>query len=182
MKLIVGLGNPGTNYKNTRHNIGFIFLDNYLEKLNLINYTKKGFKSEYIKKDEVFFQKPLTYMNNSGQAISELANYYKIKPNNIYVIYDDMDMEIGKIRIRDQGSSGGHNGIKSILSHVGNDFIRIKIGIGKKKNDTIEHVLGSFSLDEFEIINSKKEVINNLIDDIINDIDLEKLKTKYNNK
>lgn len=183
MKLIVGLGNIGYEYENTRHNIGFIFLDNYLSKIGLSNLKREGFKSEYIKHNEVFFQKPLTYMNNSGQAISELANYYKIKPCDIYVIYDDKDLELGKIRIRNKGSSGGHNGIKSIISHLGENFNRIKIGIGSNKNkDVISHVLGKFTIDEIEIIHQKKNIINNLIDDIINNIDVEKLKIKYNNK
>lgn len=180
MKLIVGLGNPGSEYSKTRHNIGFIFLDAYLEKNNL--FCKSGFRSNYCKKDDIFFQKPLTYMNLSGQAIQELCSYYKIKSKDVYVIYDDMDLEFGKIRIRDKGSSGGHNGIKSIISNIGDDFIRIKFGIGAKKNDSISHVLGNFSKEELEIIDNKKSLITNLIDDIINDLDTEKIKTKYNNK
>lgn len=106
MKLIVGLGNPGEKYENTRHNIGFIILDNYLGNVNF----KKDFSSLYYKKDDIYFQKPQTYMNDSGLAIAQLINYYKIDPKDVYVFYDDMDLEFGAIRIRDKGSSGGHNG------------------------------------------------------------------------
>lgn len=178
MKLIVGLGNKGEEYKNTRHNLGFIILDNYLSNKTL----KNGFNSLYIKLDDVFFQKPLTYMNNSGLAVKELMNYYKIKSSDIYVIYDDMDMEIGKIRIKNSGSSGGHNGIKSIISHCGNDFIRIKVGIGHKREDAISHVLGSFSGEDIKIIKDKFELFNSLIDDICNDMSFEKLRNKYSGK
>lgn len=178
MKLIVGLGNPGEQYKNTRHNLGFIVLDNYLANKPL----KKDFKSEYIKINDVFFQKPQTYMNDSGIAVSELMNYYKIKPEDVYVFYDDMDMEIGKIRIKNSGSSGGHNGIKSIISHCGTNFVRIKIGIGHKKDKAISHVLGTFSTEDLKIIQDKFELFNSLINDIINDVSFEKLRNKYSGK
>ncbi|VWL85632.1 aminoacyl-tRNA hydrolase [Oceanivirga miroungae] len=183
MKLIVGLGNKGQEYENTRHNIGFIFIDSYLEEKNLHRFKREGFKAEYVKKDDVIFLKPLTYMNLSGTSIREIMNFYKLKSKDIYVIYDDKDIDLGKIRIRDKGSSAGHNGIKNILSNVGDDFIRIKVGIGSKKEyDTISYVLGKFDKEEMEVIDSKKKIINSLIDDIINEVDLEKIKTKYNNK
>lgn len=178
MKLIVGLGNPGTEYKNTRHNLGFIIIDNYLQNVKM----KKDFNSEYIKLDDVYFQKPLTYMNNSGIAIQDLMKYYKIKSSDLYVIYDDMDMEVGKIRIKNSGSSGGHNGIKSIISHCGTDFIRIKVGIGHKTNGAIGHVLGTFSSNDLKIIESKFELFNSLIEDIKNDLSFEKLRNKYSGK
>lgn len=183
MKLIVGLGNKGSEYENTRHNIGFIFLEDYLEKKNLHKFKKEGFKAEYVKTKKAIFAKPLTYMNLSGTSIREIMNFYKIKENDIYVIYDDKDLELGKIRIRDRGSSAGHNGIKNILSHVGDNFIRIKFGIGSKKEyDTISYVLGKFTKEELKIIDEKKNTISNLIDDILNDLDIERIKTKYNNK
>lgn len=178
MKLIVGLGNPGTEYKNTRHNLGFIILDNYLNNITM----KKDFNSYYIKINDIFFQKPLTYMNNSGLAIQELMKYYKINSSDLYVIYDDMDMEIGKIRIKNTGSSGGHNGIKSIISHCGNDFVRIKVGIGKKTNGAIGHVLGTFSSEDLKVIESKFELFNSLIKDIENNLSFEKLRNKYSGK
>lgn len=182
MKLIVGLGNYGKQYENTRHNIGFIVIDYYANKKNIASFEKKGFKSTYIKYDKAFLQKPTTYMNNSGEAIAELMNYYKIDIKDVYVIYDDMDIEVGDIRIRDKGSSGGHNGIKSIISHCGTNFVRIRLGIGNKKDKAISHVLGNFSKEERNILNDNLDTISNLIDDILKDIDLEKLKTKYNKK
>lgn len=178
MKLIVGLGNPGEKYENTRHNIGFIILDNYLGNVNF----KKDFSSLYYKKDDIYFQKPQTYMNDSGLAIAQLINYYKIDPKDVYVFYDDMDLEFGAIRIRDKGSSGGHNGIKSIISHIGSDFVRIRFGIGKKSDSSIGHVLGSFSKEQLNEIDNMKSFFNFLIDDIINGVDIEKIKTKYNKK
>lgn len=180
MKLIVGLGNPGNEYKRTRHNIGFIIIDNYLNNDN--SNMKEKFNSLYLKKGDTIFLKPLTYMNNSGQAIRKIIDFYKIDPKDVYVFYDDMDLEFGRLRLRDKGSSGGHNGIKSIISHIGENFNRIKFGIGSKKNDTISHVLGNFSKDEEEEINKKLVILNNLIDDIKKDIDITNLKNKYNNK
>lgn len=188
MKLIVGLGNIGEQYKNTRHNIGFIFIDEYLKEKKLTEFRNK-YKSEFlqtnIEGEKIFFQKPSTYVNLSGEAISEAVRFYKLNPKtDLFVIYDDMDMEMGKIKIKNSGSAGGHNGIKSIISHLGNDFVRIKYGIGKAKNkeETIGHVLGKFSKDENEIIEKSKTKIIKLIDDIINGIDVTKLMNKYNGK
>lgn len=182
MKLIAGLGNPGEKYKNTRHNIGFMFIDEIISSLNLGNNFKNDFNSQYIKTDDAFYQKPLTYMNDSGLAISSLMKYYKVKIEDVYVIYDDMDLEVGQIRIRKQGSSGGHNGIKSILAHCGKDFVRIRIGIGSKKDNAINHVLGNFSTDEMNILKEKKRYIVELIKDVLNGMSTEKIMSKYNNK
>lgn len=185
MKLIVGLGNPGKEYENTRHNIGFIFLDNYLEKNN-INNLKEKFKSLYtkenIKEEIIFFQKPLTYMNLSGEAIRELINFYKIDPkNDLLVIYDDKDIPLGEIKIKTKGSSAGHNGIKSIINNIGEEFIRLKIGIGKPKNkkDLIPFVLGKFTSEEKEILKNLEEHINKTINSFITYKDINKLISKY---
>lgn len=140
MKLIVGLGNPGEKYEKTRHNIGFILIDQYLGDVRY----KEGFSSLYIKTDKAYFQKPQTFMNDSGLAISKLMQYYKISAEDVYVFYDDMDLEFGSIRIRDKGSSGGHNGIKSIISHIGENFNRIRFGIGQKDQSAIGYVSGQF--------------------------------------
>lgn len=188
MKLIVGLGNIGDQYKDTRHNIGFIFIDQYLKEKGLSGFKEKH-KSHILQTnidgEKIFFQKPLTFMNLSGEAIGEVVRFYKLDPKkDLFVIYDDMDMEIGKIKIRTSGSSGGHNGIKSIISHVGNEFVRIKYGIGKAKTkeETIGHVLGKFSKDEREIIESSQPKIFKMIDDIIKGTDTTKLMNKYNGK
>lgn len=182
MKLIVGLGNPGEKYKNTRHNIGFIFIDEIIKRLDIRENVRNDFNSEYIKTENAFFQKPQTYMNDSGLSISMIMKYYKIDVSDLYVIYDDMDLEVGRIRIREKGSAGGHNGIKSIISHCGDKFTRIKIGIGAKKENAISHVLGNFSKQEEEILNSRKDDIVNLVKDILNGMSTEKLMNKYNSK
>lgn len=188
MKLIVGLGNPGEQYKLTRHNVGFIFIDEYLKENNITDRREK-YKSEFIetnyKGEKIFFQKPLTFMNLSGEAIGEAIRFYKINPKtDLFVIYDDMDMPFGKLKIKENGRAGGHNGIKSIIQHVGNDFIRIKFGIGKAKSkeETIGHVLGKFSPEEKDILRENREKIFNLIEDIKNDMDLQRLMNKYNQK
>lgn len=188
MKLIVGLGNPGEQYKLTRHNVGFIFIDEYLKENNITDIREK-FKSEFIqtnhKGDKVFYQKPLTFMNLSGEAIGEAVRFFKIDPKTeLFVIYDDMDLEFGKLRIRKDGRPAGHNGIKSIIQHVGEEFIRIKYGIGKPKvkGETIGYVLGKFTPEEKEGLKESRKIIFDLIDDIKNDIPLDRIINKYNKK
>ena len=188
MKLIVGLGNPGEQYKQTRHNIGFIFIDEYLKEKNITDIREK-YKSEFVqttyKGDKVFFQKPLTFVNLSGEAIGEAVRFFKINPETeLFVIYDDMDMTFGKLKLKKDGRAGGHNGIKSIIQHVGENFIRIKYGIGKaqSKEETIGHVLGKFKPEEKEKIKEDREKIFNLIEDIKNDMEIQKLMNKYNTK
>ena len=119
MKLIVGLGNPGKEYENTRHNVGFIVIDNYTS--NLIWSSEKNYMitSSIINGEKILFLKPLTYMNLSGYAVSQVANYYKISPDDILVIHDDLDLPIGEIKLKFNSSAGGHNGIKSIIEQLG---------------------------------------------------------------
>ncbi len=188
MKLIVGLGNPGEQYKLTRHNIGFIFIDEYLKE-NKITDIKEKYKSEFVqityRGEKIFFQKPLTFMNLSGQAVGEAVRFFKINPAaDLFVIYDDMDMSFGKIKIRKEGRAGGHNGVKSLIQHVGEEFVRIKYGIGKAKSkeETVGHVLGKFSPEEKEILGESRKKIFSLIDDIKDDMDIIKLMNKYNTR
>ena len=134
--LVVGLGNPGKEYVYTRHNAGFTAID-LISKENNISVTKSGYQSLYadcqLAGKRVILMKPQTFMNNSGIAVREAASFYKIPPSNIIVIYDDISLDIGRIRIRRKGSDGGHNGIKSIIYHLQSDaFPRIKIGVGQK--------------------------------------------------
>ncbi|MEX1377607.1 MAG: aminoacyl-tRNA hydrolase [Eubacteriales bacterium] len=146
--LIVGLGNPGTKYQHTRHNVGFDAVDLLMKKMSLRDEKKKFSSIMYIDKhddDIIYIIKPQTFMNNSGAAVAKVMFFYRIKPENIIVIYDDMDIDIGKIRIRKKGSGGTHNGMKSIISHIRSyDFPRIRIGIGKPRKgmDTVNFVLG----------------------------------------
>ena len=154
MIAIIGLGNPGKEYANTRHNIGFNTID-LLAKENNILINKIKFKSVYgegfINGEKVLLMKPQTYMNNSGIAVMELFNFYKLPIENIIVIVDDVDIEFGQLRIRKKGSAGTHNGLKSIIYHLQNEnFPRIKIGIGKpKENQNLANfVLGKFTKEE----------------------------------
>ena len=157
MKLIVGLGNPGNEYQNTRHNMGFMVIDKILDELKL-NFTKNKHKGVYvqtkIKGEDVIILKPLTYMNLSGESIKDVMSYYKITPDNILVIYDDMDTNVGGIRLRLSGSAGGHNGIKDIIAHLHTDaFARLKVGISNDKDtDTRDYVLGKLSKSHLDLI------------------------------
>lgn len=158
MHVIVGLGNPGKDYVNTRHNIGFDTIE-LLAKRNHININKIKFKSVYgegtIGNEKVLLVKPQTFMNNSGITVRDIYNYYKIPIENIIVIVDDIDIDFAQVRIRKKGSAGSHNGLKSIIYQLQrDDFPRVKIGIGKKREgqDLANFVLSRFSKDEREII------------------------------
>lgn len=161
MYLVVGLGNIGAQYENTRHNVGFDAIDLISDKYNIpVNRIK--FKGVYgegnIGGEKVILLKPSTYMNLSGESIIQAMNFYKISNDNIIVIYDDVSLDVGRMRIREKGSAGGHNGIKNTILHLGSDsFPRIKIGVGQPKNDMVHHVLGKFSKDEREILNKVLE-------------------------
>ena len=156
MFLIVGLGNPGKEYDGTRHNIGFAAVDYIADKYNIeLNRIKfKGvFGEGFIDGKKVILLKPTTYMNLSGESIREVINFYKISNEEVIVIYEDISLEVGRLRIREKGSHGGHNGIKSIIANLGTDvFPRVKIGVGAPKGNLVSHVLGKFNEDEIEIL------------------------------
>ncbi|MBQ6820636.1 MAG: aminoacyl-tRNA hydrolase [Clostridium sp.] len=171
MFLVVGLGNPGKEYEKTRHNIGFEAID-YLAKQYNIDVNKSKFKGifgeGFINNHKVILLKPTTYMNLSGESIREIINFYKIDNEDIIVIYDDISLEVGKLRIREKGSAGGHNGIKSIIANIGGDiFPRIKIGVGQPKGDLVSHVLGRFSDEEYkdlqEVIDASTKAVEIII-------------------
>lgn len=153
MKLIIGLGNPGREYEKTRHNVGFMVMDRLADVLNESISTSK-FKGEYVKfkykGEDVILLKPMTYMNSSGESVIQVMNYFKINVEDILVIYDDLDMPVGKLRLRESGSAGGHNGVKSIIAHVGTQkFKRIRVGIDKHPHiQIIDYVLGHFQKQE----------------------------------
>lgn len=171
MFLIVGLGNPGREYENTRHNIGFAAIDIIAEKYNIdVNRTK--FKGEYgegfINGNKVILLKPYTFMNLSGESVREAIDLYKLTEEEVLIIYDDISLEVGRLRIREKGSAGGHNGIKSIINHMGTDvFTRIKIGVGAPKGDLVNHVLGKFSKEEVNILKQTLDVVAKATEDII---------------
>ena len=159
-ELIVGLGNPEPKYDNTRHNIGFAAVDELARVWQMPLKENKRFQGMFAEGvasggRKVRLLKPLTYMNRSGQSVRAVADWYKIAPESIMVVYDDMDLPVGRLRIRLTGSAGGHNGMKSIIAHLGGkDFSRLRIGIGKSdgKKGTISHVLGKFAPDESHTI------------------------------
>lgn len=172
MKLIVGLGNPGAKYEFTRHNAGFMMLDFYAQ--------EKGFEIKKIKNkalvgeqiingQKVIFAKPQTFMNLSGDSVLEIAEYYGIDDEDILIIYDDISLPTGKIRIRQKGSAGGHNGIKDIILKLSTDaFPRLKIGVSANGDkDLVDYVLGNFSKQDLKILNLVAKKTVNIIDDFV---------------
>lgn len=165
MKLIVGLGNPGKKYEHTRHNLGFDTIDLFSE-LAKIDIDKEAFKGLVgrgkVFDEDIYLLKPQTYMNLSGESVREIVSYFKIPTQDIIVIYDDLDLEPGKIRLRLSGSSGGHKGIQNIIENLGTEEIkRIRIGIGKPTFDTIDYVLGKPLKEERPLID---DAINNAVE------------------
>ncbi|MFL0606599.1 aminoacyl-tRNA hydrolase [Cylindrospermopsis raciborskii] len=164
-QLIVGLGNPEPKYDQTRHNIGFAAIDAISRNWHIPVTENRKFQGQFgeglaMGSKKIRILKPLTYMNRSGESIQAVTSWYKLPPESVLVIYDDMDLPLGKIRLRLSGSAGGHNGMKSTISHLNSqNFPRLRIGIGKPKNlpnnddgDTVSHVLGKFSPQEAKLI------------------------------
>lgn len=169
MKLIVGLGNPTKEYEKTRHNTGFMVMDALAREFNVEIKTSK-FKGEYVKfkylGEDVILLKPMTYMNSSGESVGAIMRFFKLDIDDLLIIYDDLDMPVGKLRLRERGSAGGHNGIKSIIAHVGSqNFKRIRVGIDKNPRiPVIDYVLGKFTKDEQALI---EEGISNAVKAVI---------------
>ena len=186
MKLVVGLGNKGREYENTRHNMGFMLVDRYLQYKNITDNFKEKFNAMYIEitinNEKVIFIKPMTYMNNSGIAVRAFVDFYKLNSEDILVISDDLDLDLGKFRLRRNGSSGGHNGLKSIISHLGTDnFKRLRIGISNDKDDVINYVLSKFSRKELNEIDTMFDTLVDVLDDYFV-MDFTSLMSKYNRK
>jgi peptidyl-tRNA hydrolase, PTH1 family len=153
IKLIAGLGNPGTRYAHNRHNVGFMIVERFVH-ARAFDFKRKRFNAQIaegvIGGSRLFIAKPQTYMNASGEAVAKLFKYYKVEPQDLLVIYDDLDLPLGKIRIRPDGSAGGHHGMESIIGRIGtSDFSRIRVGIGRPNPDAdIGHVLSDFDEEE----------------------------------
>lgn len=184
--LIVGLGNPGAKYEMTRHNAGFLAVDLFAVKKNL-NIKKLKYHAlagdAVISGKKCLIMKPQTFMNNSGEAVGEAAHFYKIPPEKVIVISDDISLDVGKIRIKRKGSAGGHNGLKSIIAHLGSEnFVRIKVGVGKKPSadyDLVDWVLGRFPK---ELEKELKSALENAVDAlpyIVND-EIDKAMNLFN--
>lgn len=158
MFVIAGLGNPGLNYAGTRHNVGFGALDELADKYRISVDTKKHrgcIGKGIIEGQKVILVKPQTYMNLSGECIREVMDYYKLSPEELLVIYDDINLDVGQLRIREKGSAGGHNGMKNIISQLGTDgFARVRIGVGNKppRMDLADYVLGHFPAEELAAV------------------------------
>ena len=184
MKLIVGLGNPGREYKNTRHNMGFMIIDNYAKNKG-IKIDKNRFSGKYgefLNNDEkIILLKPEKFINLSGEVIKKYIDYFKINVEDILIISDDLDMDLGKIKLKYKGSSGGHNGLKNIEFNLSTDiYKRLKIGISNNKMiDTKDYVLGKLSKDELEIVNNLFVTTNNILDDYLV-LSFDSLMNKYN--
>lgn len=184
--LVVGLGNPGKKYENTRHNIGFMAIDSILETLS-VDKTVKKFEGElYFSKQNdknIIFLKPLTYMNLSGDSVSAVMNFYKIPIENLIVISDDISLPVGKTRIRRNGSHGGHNGLRDIILKLGSDnFKRIKIGVGERTNpdyDLADWVLSLFKSDELSLLKEKLNSLNSAVS-LILDNKIDEAMNKFN--
>jgi len=184
MLLLVGLGNPNPNNKNNRHNVGFSVIDAINQKFKL-SKQKPKFKglltTGKIDEQKVFAIKPLTFMNSSGICIKELIEYFKINVKDVFVFHDDMDIDLGKVKVKLGGSSAGHNGIESIDKNIGKNYSRIRIGIGKSENNSAgsDHVLDNFTSDEKENV---EEVTKNIIEflSILINKDLDLFSSKIN--
>ena len=153
MKAIVGLGNPGSKYLGTRHNIGFAVVDELARRAG-IAFTSAPVDALIAKwrrgEDAVLFAKPMTFMNDSGQAVGELTRYFKIDAGDLLIVVDEVQLPLGKLRARPRGSAGGHNGLKSVIAHIGDEFARLRIGVGRgdSRRDLADHVLSRFEGDE----------------------------------
>ena len=187
MKLIVGLGNYPHEYNNTRHNVGFMIVDAWLQKhdtfldKNEFNGWFRKFSNQ--KGESYIIAKPYTYVNLSGQFVKQIVSFYKIDYNDILIICDDVDTKIGKFRVKQTGYSGGQKGLQNIINLMSHtDIKRVRVGIGRPidKSQMITHVLGKFTSDELNILNPVIENVTNLIDDFIDGLDFQRIASKYN--
>ena len=188
MYIIVGLGNPDKKYQGTRHNVGFDVIDTIADKYNIAVDTKKHLAyigKGVIEGQKVVLVKPQTYMNLSGESVRSVVDFYKVDPEQeVLIIYDDVSLDVGQLRIRKKGSAGGHNGIKSIISHLGtNVFPRIKVGVGEKPKgyDLADYVLGKFSKAEQEVMQDGYKQAVEVVSLIVQD-NMEKAMNDYNKK
>jgi len=185
MKMIVGLGNIGPQYDGTRHNTGFMVVDAFAKAHQLKLDTRKfdaRFGTGLVNGEKVLVVKPTTFMNESGRAVHPLMDYFKIDLADVIVVHDDMDLPLGRIRVRDHGSAGGHNGIKSIIAHVGTqDFDRIKVGIAHPQQHTVvDYVLGKFTTDQQPLFNQASDHAVSALEDWVAGAEIAQLMNRYN--
>jgi PTH1 family peptidyl-tRNA hydrolase len=192
VRLIAGLGNPGAKYAGNRHNIGFMCLDHFAHENNL-SFTRSSNQAKIVEGriagHDIILAKPQTFMNNSGVSVGGLVRKFKVKFENMIIVHDDLDLPLGRIRIRMGGSSGGHNGINSIVQHIGNqEFVRVRVGIGRPngqetgkngEDDVINHVLGDFSSEEKAIMQEVIPCVSKVIQCLL-ETGLTEAMNKYN--
>ena len=180
MHLIVGLGNIGEKYQLTRHNVGFMVIDEITKNLSTSNIQKSNFHSTLEKSAYDLYSKPTTFMNNSGMAVQAIKEYYKLGIEDIIVIHDDIDLPFGTVKFKIGGGHGGHNGLRSIDAHIGKEYIRVRIGVGKPqdKSDVANYVLNNFSKEE---LNQLQDIMPHIINAIkaLKSEDIEQVKTKF---
>ncbi|MFH1812360.1 MAG: aminoacyl-tRNA hydrolase [Pseudomonadota bacterium] len=155
MKLVVGLGNPGADYAATRHNIGFVVADELARRLGGVGWSKKFrglVQNASAIGDTLLLLKPQTYMNLSGESVQGACAFYRIDPTAMIVIHDDIDFELGRLQIKVGGGHGGHNGLRSIIQHLGADFTRLRLGVGRPRHDAADHVLSRFGTAERQVV------------------------------
>ncbi|HFR3939287.1 TPA: aminoacyl-tRNA hydrolase [Streptococcus suis] len=186
-RLIIGLGNPGDRYFETKHNVGFMLLDKIAKRENVTFSHDKIFQADiattFIDGEKIYLVKPTTFMNESGKAVHALMTYYGLDATDILVAYDDLDMAVGKIRFRQKGSAGGHNGIKSIVKHIGTqEFDRIKIGIGRPKGKTsvVNHVLSGFDTEDRIEIDLALDKLDKAVNVYLEEDDFDTVMRKFN--
>lgn len=186
-RLIIGLGNPGDRYFETKHNVGFMLLDKIAKRENVTFNHDKIFQADiattFIDGEKIYLVKPTTFMNESGKAVHALMAYYGLDEKDILVAYDDLDMAVGKIRFRQKGSAGGHNGIKSIVKHIGTqEFDRIKIGIGRPKGkmSVVNHVLSGFDTEDRIEIDLALEKLDKAVNFYLEEDDFDTIMRKFN--
>lgn len=187
VKMIVGLGNPGSKYHETRHNVGFMLVDMLAKRENVSFTHDKIFQADiastFIDGQKIYLVKPTTFMNESGKAVHALLAYYGLDERDLLVVYDDLDMVVGKIRFRQKGSAGGHNGIKSLIAHLKTqEFDHIKIGIGRPKPGmtVVNHVLSKFDTEDRIEIDKTLDKLDSAVNYYLQEKDLEKVMRKFN--
>lgn len=187
MKLIVGLGNPGKEYEGTRHNAGFIMIDEFAREHNAEFKLELKFKGMLAifnyNGEKIILLKPQTFMNLSGDSVNLVMKFYKIELKDLIIISDDLDSHCGRVRLRATGSAGGHNGLKSIIGYIGTDFNRIKIGIDRSNTiSVVDWVLTKFSTSDRAEINLSAATVCKALDDFINGVDFTKIASTYSTK
>ncbi len=179
MTLLVGLGNPDSKYKKNRHNVGFMLIDKFKEKLQTSDISKPQFRGELLKYKDLLLLKPLTFMNLSGASVRAVCDYYK--PDRVIVIHDDLDLPFGSLKFKFGGGHGGHNGLRSIDENITNEYLRVRVGIGKPKerSKVSNYVLSDFTKEEFSKLESILNVAIDAIKEFLNGSSLNSISSKY---